>query len=105
MYYGQKEKICPVNSWADIVKLDDRVLELREHWGEFYVPGFHIHPDYASESVTEVERITAQGVKLLGEVVPYMHGWDFTHPGLIPVLEAAQEAGMVFSFHSTSPTR
>lgn len=94
----------PVRGWEDIVCLNDRALELREQWGDFYVPGFHIHPDYTPKSVAEVERMAAQGVKLLGEVVPYMHGWDFTHPGLIPVLEAAQEAGMVFSFHSTNIT-
>ncbi|MBE6973451.1 MAG: amidohydrolase [Ruminococcaceae bacterium] len=92
----------PVKGWADIVRLNDRALDLRERWGEFYMPGFHIHPDYIEQSVKEVERMAAQGVKLLGEVVPYMHGWDFTHPGLVPVLEAAQEAGMVFSFHSTN---
>jgi len=91
----------PVNSWADIVKLNDRALELRERWGAFYVPGFHIHPDHVQESVTEIERMASLGVKLLGEVVPYMHGWDFSNPGLVPILEAAQEVGMVFSFHST----
>lgn len=93
--------IGTVTSWADIVRLNNRALELREHWSDFYVPGFHIHPDYVQESVAQIGQMASQGVKLMGEVVPYMHGWDFAHPGLIPVLEAAQEAGMVFSFHST----
>ena len=93
--------IGPVNGWDDIVCLNDRALEIRERWGDFYVPGFHIHPDHVRESVAEIKRMAAAGVKLLGEVVPYMHGWNFSNPGLVPILEAAQEVGMVFSFHST----
>lgn len=94
--------IGPVSGWDDIVRLNDQALELREQWGEFYVPGFHIHPDHVEESEKEIKRMALQGVRLLGEAVPYMHGWDFAHLGLLPILEAAQEAGMVFSFHSTN---
>ena len=52
----------------------------------------------------ELERMAKAGVKLMGELVPYMHGWSFDHPGLVPLLEAAQRHGMVFSFHSTGIT-
>ena len=94
----------PVTGWKDIVHLNDQALELREQWGDFYIPGFHIHPDYVQESAAQIQRMTAAGVRLIGEVVPYMHGWNFSHTGLIPLLEAAQEANMVFSFHSTGIT-
>ncbi len=88
--------------WDDVVKLNDRALELRESWGDFYVPGFHIHPDYVEQSVSELRRMADRGVKLVGELVPYMHGWAMDHPGLVPILEKAQEYGMVISYHSTS---
>lgn len=93
--------IGPVSGWADIVRLNDRALEVRERWGDFYVPGFHVHPDHVPESIAQVERMAAEGVRLVGELVPYMHGWAMDNSGLIPILEAAQAHGMVVNFHST----
>lgn len=81
----------PVNCWNDIIQLNDRALELREFWGQFYIPGFHIHPDYVEQSVAQVRRMAQHGVKLVGELVPYMHGWSMGHPGLIPILEEVQK--------------
>ncbi len=96
--------LSKVSGWEDIVKLNDTALELRERWGEFYVPGFHVHPDYAEQSLAEVERMAKAGVKLMGELVPYMQDWSMSHPGLIPILEAARAHGMVVSYHSTGVT-
>lgn len=90
-----------VNRWEDIVHLNDQALELQKLWGKFYIPGFHIHPDYAEQSVAQVKRMAQYGVKLVGELVPYMHGWSISHPGLIPILEEIQKNDMVVSFHST----
>lgn len=92
----------PVKGWEDIVRLNDRALEIKERWGDFYIPGFHIHPDHVEKSLEEVRRMAQQGVKLVGELVPYMHGWSMEHPGLVPILEEVQRHNMVFSFHSTS---
>ena len=91
----------PVNCWEDIVQLNNRALELQKFWGEFYIPGFHIHPDYVEQSIAQVKRMAQSGAKLVGELVPYMHGWSISHPGLIPILEEVQKNGMVVSFHST----
>lgn len=93
--------VARTERWSDIVRCNDRALEVRERWGDFYVPGFHVHPDHVSLSIAQVERMAAQGVRLVGELVPYMHGWAMDNPGLIPVLEAARAHGMVVCFHST----
>lgn len=93
-----------VACWDDIVRLNNVALQVRENWEDFYIPGFHIHPDYVEQSVAEIRRMAAEGVRLVGELVPYIHGWDMGHPGLIPILEAAAEHNMIISFHSTDVT-
>jgi predicted TIM-barrel fold metal-dependent hydrolase len=93
-----------VTGWDDIVRLNDTALKVRENWGDFYIPGFHIHPDHVEQSISEIHRMAAEGVRLVGELVPYIHGWDMGHPGLVPILEAAAEHHMILSFHSTDVT-
>lgn len=87
-------------------ELNDSALRLREMLGDFYVPGFHIHPAYVAQSATEIERMHAQGVHLIGELVPYMHGWgDFGHAPYVrelhEILTAADPYPVTVSFHTT----
>lgn len=94
--------IAHAGCWEEVAALNEQTLELKQLYGPFYVPGFHVHPDFVDQSVAEVERMAGMGIKLIGELVPYMHGWKMSHPGLIPIFEAAQRYGMVVSFHSTN---
>ncbi len=87
-------------------ELNDSALRLRELLGDFYVPGFHIHPAHVARSVAEIERMREQGVHLIGELVPYMHGWgDFGHTPYVrelnEILCAADPYPMTVSFHTT----
>ena len=95
-----KEK-NPSPDFGYIKALNDKALELRDYYGGFYIPGFHVHPAFVKESVREVERMHAQGVKILGELVPYLHGWsDYSSPELEEILEAVEHYGMIVSLHS-----
>ncbi len=90
----------------DLRGLNDAALRLRDILGEFYVPGFHIHPGYIEQSVAEIERMHAAGVGLIGELVPYMHGWGefMNHPytkELNEIFSAADRYRMICSFHTT----
>lgn len=85
--------------------LNDSALRLRDLLDDFYTPGFHIHPDQIEESLAEIERMHATGVNLIGELVPYMHGWGkFAERScveeLTPMLDLAEKYHMVFSFHT-----
>ena len=41
------------------------------------------------------------GVRLVGELVPYYHGWqDYSCSAFDEILDAAEQYGMVVSFHS-----
>ena len=51
-------------------------LELREKLGGFYIPGFHINPDFVDESIEEIGFMHENGVNLIGELVPYHDEWD-----------------------------
>lgn len=90
----------------DMQELNNAALQLRDILGaDFYTPGFHIHPAYVEESLAEVERMHAAGVSLIGELVPYMHGWNnYAEKDWIDetnvILDAAQKHGMVFSHHT-----
>ena len=87
-------------AFSDLRALNREALALRELLGDFYNPGFHIHPAYVRESCEEVEFMHRQGVHLLGELVPYIHGWgDFDEKNLFQILEAAPR-GMVCSYHT-----
>ena len=83
-----------------IQRLNRDAIKLRELYGERYIPGIHIHPGYYEESVKEIELAAKNGVKLVGELVPYMHGWsDYSCNGFLEILDAAEKYGMTVSLH------
>ena len=86
----------------DKVKHDNNVaLELKEYYGDFYIPGFHIHPDYIEESINEINLMHKKGVNLIGELVPYMDQWsDYSSDNFSILLDEAGKHNMIVSFHS-----
>ena len=95
--FGKEKPSC----WEDIRKANDDALALRDFYGDFYVPGFHVHPDYVEESCAEIERMEGLGVRLIGELVPYGHGWsDYSCENMDKILDCAQAHRMIVSFHS-----
>lgn len=98
IYSKPKDRKC---SWQDISLSNDTALELKEKYGDFYVPGFHIHPSFPEESVAEMDRMKKNGVKLIGELVPYQHDWsDYSNPDFSALLLEAGKRNMIVNFHS-----
>jgi predicted TIM-barrel fold metal-dependent hydrolase len=90
----------PIDSFAKVRACNDCALAIAERMGGFYIPGFHVHPHYVEDSVEEVGRMARAGVKLIGELVPYLQGWRaYNEAGLFPILEEAAKHSMVVSFH------
>lgn len=82
-------------------ELNREALRLRELLGDFYTPGFHVHPAYVRESCDEIVFMHGQGVRLMGELVHYMHGWDdFSEKNWAEILDVAGQYGMVCSYHT-----
>lgn len=89
------------NNWQKIKANNDIALELKKYYGDFYVPGFHVHPDYVDESVEEMHRMHKMGINLIGELVPYIDGWrDYSCDAFSAILDEAGKLGMIVNFHS-----
>ena len=89
------------NVWEKIKCNNDSALALAEQYNGFYIPGFHIHPDFLDESFAEIKRMHQKGIRLIGELVPYMDGWsDFSSENFSALLDEAGRKNMIVSFHS-----
>ena len=78
-------------------------LALAERLDGFYIPGFHIHPDFVEESIKEIEFMAERGVRLIGELVPYHEGYEtYAHEGF-EMLRLAEKYSMVVNFHTMNP--
>ncbi len=93
-------------TWETIKALNDEALVLRDMYKGFYIPGFHVHPKYLKESIAEIERMNKAGVKLIGELVTYMHAWQtdeykYTYDSkeFHEILECADHYKMIVNFH------
>lgn len=91
-----------LDGFASLHRLNREALALREVLGDFYTPGFHIHPAFAAESCREIAEMHAQGVRLIGELVPYMHEWgvDFSARNWMDIMDEAEPYGMLCSYHT-----
>ena len=71
------------NNWEMIADSNVRCLALWEKYGDFYVPGFHVHPDYVKESCDEIEKMHKLGFNIesanwfptctVGVIIPVKH--------------------------------
>ena len=91
--------------WQKLRQCNDIALQIREIYGDCYIPGFHVHPGFVEESLEEIRRMDAQGVKLIGEVVPYVDRWEeygqnYASEEFSVLLNEAGRRNMVVSFHS-----
>lgn len=103
---NQGQDALYANEWEMIADSNRRALELKERYGDFYIPGFHVHPGYVRESCDEIEKMHGLGVGLIGELVPYMHGWsDYSCKEFDEILDVASLYRMVVSFHSMDDDR
>ncbi len=100
--YKNKQEPSPyATPWEMIADCNNRALQLKEQYGGFYIPGFHVHPDYVRESCEEIERMHKLGVHLIGELVPNMFGWnDYSCKAFDEILDLATQYEMVVNFHA-----
>lgn len=96
-------RIGKVDSFEPIHRLNLHALRLRELYAGRYIPGIHFHPSFPAESERELRDMAASGVKLTGELVPYMLGWEggYSSKESIALLRLCGELGMTVSAHPT----
>lgn len=66
-----------------------------------YIPGFQVDARFVDESIKEIEKARSGSVKLIGELVPYIYGWDYSDEGFENILQYTDRLDMVYSLHST----
>lgn len=92
------EKATDFNS---IHNLNMTALKLKEMWGEYYIPGMHIHPGYVEKSIEDLYFFSKKGFRLVGELVPYYNGWEsYYDKNMHLIYEVISELGMVVSLHT-----
>lgn len=99
---GNIVEVTPkIQKFTDIQKLNRMALQIKDVLGDFYTPGFHIHPGFYEESLEEIDFMNKHGVKLIGELVPYLHNWnDFDANLFHKLLDRAEQYHMVVSYHT-----
>ena len=103
--YPEGEKGQREQGIAYIRMLNEKALQIKKLYGDFYTPGFHIHPAFVEDSMEILEFMHKNGYRLIGELVPYMHGWkeaglDYGSASLSKILDQAGKYHMVFSYHT-----
>ncbi len=90
-----------IGDYAEILpRLNAEAFAMQQSFPDFYRAGLHVHPDHVALSCAEIERYAPYGVRLVGELVPYLMGWrDFADKRLWEILEVAEAHGMLLSFH------
>lgn len=87
--------------FSHIKESNEEALKLREIYGGAYIPGFQISPNFIEESIAEIDKAHKNGVNLIGELVPYFHGWeDYSNSEFSHLLDHIQKYDMVVSLHS-----
>lgn len=82
-------------------RLNREALALRESLGNFYTPGFHIHPAFCRESCQEIDFMHRRGIRLMGELVPYMHGWgEFDGQSWMEIMDLADDYSLLCCYHT-----
>lgn len=86
--------------WNEIRNLNDAALRFRDRFPDFYLPGIHIHARCPDESCRELERMHREGVRWIGELVPYLMGTGpFASPGFETICATAEELRMPINLH------
>ncbi len=91
------------NSFEDIHNFNLHALKLRQKYHGKYIPGFHIHPFYIEKSIKEIDFAIENNVKLIGELVPYHHGWeDYSSPEFMEVMSYINGKNLIVNMHISS---
>ncbi len=94
------EKTTPngENEWDKCRRNNRTAIELKDLYGDFYIPGFHIHPDFIDESISEMKLMHSFGINLIGELNPKFYGYNsYTSEAFKTLMNEASGLGMVVS--------
>ena len=83
--------------FARVQELNRKALRLRDRYPA-YIPGIHLHGAYPQESCQELHDMLSEGVRWIGEVLPYMFG-PYDAPSGMVIWKEAEKLGIPVNFH------
>lgn len=89
-----------LSEWENVKRNNDSAYQLKAIYGDFYIPGIHVHPAYVDESVAELDRACGIGVILVGELVPYVDHWEDHYHDIHSILDYIETKNMIVSIHA-----
>lgn len=99
MYAGSVIEKGDPDDFGWIRYLNRTALRLRDQFPR-YIPGIHVHGKFVEESCAELQAMKAEGVNLVGELVPYFLGTGtFDSPGMLTLFKEMAKLGMVANLH------
>ena len=102
LYAGSVIETGDPDDFKWIEHLNRTALRLRDKYPA-YIPGIHVHGKFVEESCAELQAMKAEGVKLVGELVPYFLGTGtFDTPEMAVIMKEAAKLGMVVNIHGPS---
>ena len=119
MFCGSAIDVELINSGKDYLSviraLNERIFAAAEKYPDVIVPGIHVHSEYVSGSIEEIEKYSKKGLRLVGELVPYMLGGkrledprafgaaSYLEPGFLEIFKVCEEKGLLLSIHTSTP--
>lgn len=98
-YAGSVIEIGDPEDFDHIRHLNRTALRLRDKFPN-YIPGIHVHGKFVEESCAELHEMKSSGVKLVGELVPYvLNSGSFDSPGMLTIFKEMAKLGMVANLH------
>jgi len=94
--------------------LNERVFAFAKDHPDFIIPGIHVQHSAVSESISEIEKYSALGLKLVGELVPNFLGGriltepnaygaaSFLEPGFMEIFKVCEERSLTLSIHTST---
>ncbi len=88
-------------SITKIKELNCHAVKLRDISNGKYIPGIHVHPHYKDESIEMLNDAHSIGINLVGELVPYYHGWESYYEGyMADIYSEIDRLNMTVSLHT-----
>jgi len=84
-----------------MIQANRSAYKLASRFGKKYIPGIQIDPRFPDESLKEIELARECGVRLIGELVPYMYGWSYAEPAFSDILDTFGDGEFTVSLHTT----
>ena len=100
-FCGSVIKMGEETTFQIIKDCNQDALKLQQLYKGAFLPGFQVHPAFLEESIAEIDFAHANGVSLIGELVPYLHHWeDYACREFSVLLDHIEKYHMAVSLHT-----